>query len=475
MTRGVARSSTRPLDLRVGILIALFLLPLSLALPALDRTTSAPLPPGSGSPAPNPRRTSSYKPLRQISLEFAEALVDQQGFTTPPQVTGEKVKVLAEMAEKEKEMELAKPKEEFHVFSAANIAILLVFITTASFLQVKFAASAGTVSAPRDSNYILGLGAACLALVGNAMVGALRKILSQHNVGSAQQVGIATLIQGIFAIAYCLYSGDLAMESTEDFISHLPGKPFWIAAVGASVLNGIVKTLETKAFSETDISLCAPFLAFDPVMQFVVGVAVMPLACKLMDFGCDEAKSTYPAYHVLSVACIAFGAFLLGKGTASGGKVSASMAKAKYLGPLPVGSWYILLNCVIYGFTSRMDKVAIKSAGKTLYYAYGRLLMAASTLGGAFMSGALTWRELKKFCTPSVMSLLAGICVADAVYMLSLYQAFAWISPVYVTAIKRGGGILLSSLLGVVLFGESMAGRFGPILTICLGVTYLCQ
>ena len=32
------------------------------------------------------------------------------------------------------------------------------------------------------------------------------------------------------------------------------------------------------------------------------------------------------------------------------------------------------------------------------------------------------------------------------------YQAFAWISPVYVTAIKRGGGILLSSLLGVVLF-----------------------
>jgi hypothetical protein len=47
------------------------------------------------------------------------------------------------------------------------------------------------------------------------------------------------------------------------------------------------------------------------------------------------------------------------------------------IGPLPIGSWYILFNCVIYAFTSRMDKLAIKSAGKELYYAYGRLLMAA--------------------------------------------------------------------------------------------------
>ena len=42
--------------------------------------------------------------------------------------------------------------------------------------------------------------------------------------------------------------------------------------------------------------------------------------------------------------------------------------------------------------------------------------------------------------------------------LLFFWQAFAWISPVYVTAIKRGGGILLSSLLGVALFGETIAG-----------------
>eukprot|EP00961_Rhodomonas_salina_P202005 2724629-Rhodomonas_salina.1 len=35
-------------------------------------------------------------------------------------------------------------------------------------------------------------------------------------------------------------------------------------------------------------------------------------------------------------------------------------AQVRYLGPLPVGSWYILLNCVIYGFTSRMDRLAVR-------------------------------------------------------------------------------------------------------------------
>eukprot|EP00286_Rhodomonas_abbreviata_P026144 CAMPEP_0181297272 /NCGR_PEP_ID=MMETSP1101-20121128/5150_1 /TAXON_ID=46948 /ORGANISM="Rhodomonas abbreviata, Strain Caron Lab Isolate" /LENGTH=474 /DNA_ID=CAMNT_0023402195 /DNA_START=137 /DNA_END=1561 /DNA_ORIENTATION=- len=424
-------------------------------------------------------QVTNFKPLRQLSLEFAEALVEQQGFNSPitegeaalsPEFKVDRT-TMSVAATKDKEDERKPdPKPKWSLFSANNIAVFLIIATTASFAQVKYNADT-TVSAPTDSNYVLGLAVAGLALVGNAAVGALRKILSQYNVGSAPQVGIATLVQGIFAILYCLYSGDLKIDSKEEFVNALPPRAFWIAAIGASILNGVVKTLETKAFAETDISLCAPFLAFDPVMQFVVGVALMPLACRLMGFGCDEAKTSYPVYHVLSVGCIAYGAFLLGKGTSKG---SAKTPAAKYLGPLPLGSWYILLNCVIYGFTSRMDKVAIKSAGKTIYYAYGRLLMASSTLGGSVMSGALTIKELKKFTATPVVTLIGAICLADAVYMLSLYQAFAWISPVYVTAIKRGGGILLSSILGVLLFGESVAGRFGPILTICLGVTFLC-
>mmetsp|Transcript_65935 Transcript_65935/g.162264 ORF Transcript_65935/g.162264 Transcript_65935/m.162264 type:complete len:386 (+) Transcript_65935:313-1470(+) len=376
-------------------------------------------------------------------------------------------------AQREKYEKDGKPQRQssliWSIITPANLAVACVLLTLGFFYKEKIAAAPKAKDDGEDnSNYVMGLLIAGVALIGNAMVGALRKILSQHNIGSAQQVGLATLIQGIAAIAHCIYNGDL--DIGPNFVESLPPKAFWIAAATGSVLNSVVKTLETKAFSETDMSLCAPFLAFDPVMQFVVGVLVIPAACAYVGFGCDETGKAYPTYHVFSVASIALGAFWLG--APKQGMVKK--AGVKYLGPLPMGSAFILLNCVIYSFTSRLDKLAIKSAGKTLYYAYGRLLMASTTLGGSFMSGGLTQRELKKFMHPRVMVLVLSICAADAIYMLSLYQAFAWISPVYVTAIKRGGGILLSSLLGVALFGETIAGRTLPILVIVLGVTFLC-
>jgi hypothetical protein len=98
-----------------------------------------------------------------------------------------------------------------------------------------------------------------------------------------------------------------------------------VAAVGSSVLGALVKTLETKAFAESDMSLCAPFLAFDPVMQFVVGVGVLPHTCgsayffftvarfvpfltthrvAVFEFGCDEMKTSFPTHHIMSVVCI---------------------------------------------------------------------------------------------------------------------------------------------------------------------------
>jgi hypothetical protein len=82
-----------------------------------------------------------------------------------------------------------------------------------------------------------------------------------------------------------------------------------------------------------------------------------------------------------------------------------------YLGPLPVGSWLILLNCVIYGFTSRLDRAATLAASKEVYYMYGRLIMAATTLGGSAATGRLTERNIAPFFRPKVMSLRAAACL----------------------------------------------------------------
>ncbi|EKX32016.1 hypothetical protein GUITHDRAFT_121810 [Guillardia theta CCMP2712] len=394
---------------------------------------------------PSRKGSQSFKPLRQLSVEFAEAIAVNQGFDTVGVCLSAKCSVSyvksatsetwdVKSSENElhskmsSESELKSPPKSGLFSSISNqISFALVAVTAASFYQVRLSsgASTKTTSSVKDQNYAMGLALAGVALIGNAAVGAFRKILSQHNIGSAQQ------------------SGDLKFGSVQEMTDALPPRAFWIAAVSASVLNSIVKTLETKAFAESDISLCAPFLAFDPVMQFLVGVAVMPLACKMIEFGCDEAKTSYPPYHILSVGCIAYGAFLLGKGIAPKGS-SGNVKEAKMLGPLPLGSWFILINCVIYGFTSRLDKVAIKSAGKTLYYAYGRLLMASTTLGGSFMSGGLTFRELKKFMAPPVLLLIFAICLSDAIYMLSLYTSpCVWLAVTRATVIKLLPGSLL--------------------------------
>ncbi len=141
-----------------------------------------------------------------------------------------------------------------------------------------------------------------------------------------------------------------------------------------------------------------------------------------------------------------------------------------------MGSWYILFNCVIYGFTSRMDKVAIASSSKTVYYAWGRLIMAGTALAGsaAASGGARSFSRRQVLLQPSVIILILLTCGADALYQLSQYQAMAKISPVYVTAVKRGGGILLSSIVGAVFFSESLQGRLAPILAIVVGVVFLC-
>lgn len=105
---------------------------------------------------------------------------------------------------------------------------------------------------------------------------------------------------------------------------------------------------------------------------------------------------------------------------------------------------------------------------------YGRLIMAATTMGGSCAAGGLTKEKLAPFATPKVASKLALVCCLDAVYMLSLYKAVTLISPVYVAAIKRGGGVLMSSLIGVSCFGESVTGRLPPIFAIAAGVVLLC-
>ena len=260
------------------------------------------------------------------------------------------------------------------------IAAALVAACTAPFAPFS------EVRSKSKSALSVGLFYSACALLGNAGTGALRKLLSQQQVGHAENVGFAMLLQGSAQIIYLAVIGALFTAGNTE-----AGTSFWTAAVGSSVINAFIKTMETKAFAENDISLCAPFLAFDPVMQFLVAVIVLPATCASpIHFGCDEVKTTFPTHHILAVFGIAVGAFWLAASAASStastgvtlkhlmpvldpassrrkaaGAVKSASAGAGGIGAhllalfavLPLGSRLILVNCILYGFTSR--KIAV--------------------------------------------------------------------------------------------------------------------
>ena len=240
--------------------------------------------------------------------------------------------------------------------SPAKVATTLaVTATGAVFVNYKMAHAAA--AAPKDALMAQGLFYSFLALCGNTAAALLRKQVSRGSaVRPAEQVGLATAIQGVAAVVYCYSQGLLGTAVAGTFL---------LPAVGSSVLNALTKTLETKAYAITDVSLCAPFLAFDPVMQFLLPALLAPAACAL-GFGvaCSEARSDFPPNHPLAVACVATGAYLLSKVAAE--RAAAGAAKkvddenAKdgggLVAGLPVGAWFILFNCCVYAAPARAPR-----------------------------------------------------------------------------------------------------------------------
>ena len=110
------------------------------------------------------------------------------------------------------------------------VNFLLVFMAASTLVsyQRSFGVSASVrPSAPaNDADYVRGMFYSFLALIGNSSVSACRKLLSrEEGVGNAQQVGVASLLQGCGALAYSAATGG--------FATGLPTS-FWLAAILSS-------------------------------------------------------------------------------------------------------------------------------------------------------------------------------------------------------------------------------------------------
>ena len=113
---------------------------------------------------------------------------------------------------------------ELALFATVANTAASFFIASSAGIEAKTASGeASGASAP----YLIGLGFSGMALLGSTSVGAIRKAVSARGVGSADQVGVACLIQGVIAFAYCVHYGE---------IDAVPSIRFWWAATSASSL-----------------------------------------------------------------------------------------------------------------------------------------------------------------------------------------------------------------------------------------------
>lgn len=323
--------------------------------------------------------------------------------------------------------------------------------------------------------HVQGLCWSAVAILGKPAISAMRKQLAAWDdaIGHAEQVGVTSLLQGLAAAAYCTWCCQ--------GMAWPPPALFWGAVLGSSALNAVIRTAETKAYAIGELSLCAPFLAFDPVMQLMVGGAIMPVLCYFFGWGCGES-ACFTARRTLAVAGIAVGMLNL---SSRGGQQKISAASGFRL---PRGAGLIIANCALYAFTYRLDAAAIGVASTAFYYCISRLVMAGSCLAGgvlltarrgsapsddAWWCGDISSR-FTPFLRPRAAVCIVAVCILDAAYMLSMFKAVSLISPVFVAAVKRGGGVLVSALFGAIFFGETLSGRVVPLLTIATAVSVLC-
>ena len=122
------------------------------------------------------------------------------------------------------------------------IGILLRHVTEQKGREVA------TANHNEHHEYRHGIAWSAVAIFGNAATGAMRKRLSSLDaqVGHAEQVGMTALLQGLIALAVLQRSGSLKA----------PTASFWIAAAMSSLLNALIKTMETCS----TILLCLMFL-----------------------------------------------------------------------------------------------------------------------------------------------------------------------------------------------------------------------
>ena len=176
-----------------------------------------------------------------------------------------------------------------------------------------------------------GLALASATAIGSALCEFGRKRLTGCGLDPSTIVSLVCLLQGVIGLSgLAILSGSLPIPVAE----------FWPNALASAGLSAMTASLLTKAYSENDISLCAPYNAGLPVFQFIMTTFILR----------DEAQ--LPVHKVAGVLVVCACSFWL-----------ARVGKASSNSLLPPGATSVLACCAIWSVVTKFDQEATKAAG----------------------------------------------------------------------------------------------------------------
>ena len=209
-----------------------------------------------------------------------------------------------------------------------------------------------------------------LALAGATAVGSAacefgRKRLTKGGLDAATIVSLVCLLVGLAGLTgLTIVTGSLPC----------PVASFWPPALASAGLSAVTATLLTKAYSNNDISLVAPFNSALPVFQFFVTTFLL------------QDESQLPARKVFGVFVVCACSFWLARSGRAPGATSAPL--------LPPGALHVLLCCAIWSVVTKFDQLATKAAGSpVIYVCWAKLLTGLWAAGGSILPALLSSRR----------------------------------------------------------------------------------
>lgn len=222
---------------------------------------------------------------------------------------------------------------------------------------------------------------------------------------------------------------------------------FWYSALLKVVMQIVALFLYAAALRQTDLSLAVPMLAFTPAVTMIVSFFL--------------TKDTLSVAGVIGVVLIISGVYSLNMSDKNKNLLAPFKAILENKGVL-----LMFLVSLLWGVTTSLDRIAVLNSAPIFYSAF--VAVAISVILTPITIFSQKKEFIKVFKLVNLKRLLP-IGLLEGAGGIVQMTAIGLTLAAYMIAIKRSS-IIISSILGYVMFKENIQNRLLPILIMFLGI-----